>query len=60
MKIKIEYKQDNAQLWAVSDMPDGNKMFSCGDTWQEARLRHIDKIKKALSSTPPPPETIEI
>jgi len=62
MKIKIEYALDNAQFWAVSVMPSGDKMFSCGDTWEEARQRHIDKLTKSVAIMPtlPPPETIEI
>ena len=60
MKIEIEYQYDQENephFWAVSKLPDGNKEFSGGDSWEMARDRHIAKLRNKITPIPAIPET---
>ncbi len=63
MKYKIEYEYDpthEPHYFAVSII-NGQREFSAGNNWDEAKLRHLDKLTRLGSKpTPPPSEEVEI
>jgi hypothetical protein len=62
MKIKIRYEYEQTvppHFFAKSDM-GGNVIMSCGDSWEEARKRQLEKLAKiVVPQNIPPPEEID-
>jgi hypothetical protein len=63
MRVKIEYyydKQASTQcpFWARSIL-NGERYVSCGESWEEARKRHLEKLS-AMSLAPEPPVAEEV
>ncbi len=63
MRVKIKYRYDKKNephFWAESEL-NGDTVFSAGDSWEQARSRHIRKLAEATAEyTPPIDEEIEL
>ncbi len=63
MKHIIEYEYDpkNPPYYFAVSVIDGQREFTAGNNWDEAKLRHLDKLTRLGSKpTPPPSEEVEI
>lgn len=64
MKIRIGYQfmaDREPSFWATSMLDNGMVIWSCGNSWEQARERHIERLKRySQPMYPPPTEEIEI
>jgi hypothetical protein len=64
MKIQIVYellRHCDSQFWANSKV-HGAEIWTCGRSWEEVRILHVEKLRKlaAPSAPRPAPEEIEL
>lgn len=62
MKVEITYKKNadvDAPCIAQTEVR-GECLCSIGRTWEQAKMRLMEKLNSYLNATAPPPETVEV